>query len=778
MQDYKETDTVQDLYNEIEHLIDIPFEATCQSTQYKDFHYKQESEEPRNDYTFERPILIESDSDDIEEELPTPDQYCNQCDRPITSNQSLTVANNICHDCSSSSATKKPRSRSGSFTFTQIADKLKQSFGHSSSSNTLLAPGVKPVDRRKSMPTMDSLFDQQPQQLEPPSPVPSRPSSRASSFIEDVKQFLAPLSRKSSRNSMYQDYQQSSDPVLQKKSSHHSLLDAINICKPAKVKQAPSYERRIIQSDDTHNWSREDDEVMGIHQNNSWIGDAHSMENTIVPLRRKQIKKIESRQERTDIYINAYIECMKVETNLVPWIIKQTQKGPPDAWFGYTPPVREPKKIMGIFKRKPKENSNNLRAQQQQLGDDLLNRSTPLLQHRYSNSNLSASPSSFVYALDDQQVTSPVAMGYEEDQAYFEDQNYTPSLTTSLSPNSSTAEHAPRSSSLQPVSILKKKTFDELPQDEYDDTYYNDAQADFQTKTDFYQQPVKPKKDRKQRTSSGYDQQQMMMMAMMEQAPRSNSHYRSEFEHNGRDDYYNYPRSNDTSAPSSRRLNEEPAYCHDSIVLNKRRSSRRSTYEEEEDYYQPAPIDTRRWSKPTTNARYADEEHYLPQVVPDVKRRSNPIHLEEDYYQHSPTTDTRRIHKQEEEDYYSPISDSSEGKRRSRPIRQVHHEEEEYFQSAPIDTRRRSHMSQQEEEEEYYAPPTSRRRSKQSHKDYYGLGAKMTPFMMEEWEIALDDLCDLYPRLDRHYINDFLRSAQGDFVTAKEMIMEMIMDIR
>ncbi|CAO3657611.1 unnamed protein product [Mucor hiemalis] len=54
----------------------------------------------------------------------------------------------------------------------------------------------------------------------------------------------------------------------------------------------------------------------------------------------------------------------------------------------------------------------------------------------------------------------------------------------------------------------------------------------------------------------------------------------------------------------------------------------------------------------------------------------------------------------------------------------------------------------------------------------------MTPYMMEEWEIALDDLCELYPRLDRHYINDFLRSAQGDFVAAKDMIMQMIMEIR
>lgn len=61
-------DTVQNLYNEIENLIDIPFEATCQPIQAKDFHYKQDLSEPNNDYTFDRPILIESDSDDIEEE--------------------------------------------------------------------------------------------------------------------------------------------------------------------------------------------------------------------------------------------------------------------------------------------------------------------------------------------------------------------------------------------------------------------------------------------------------------------------------------------------------------------------------------------------------------------------------------------------------------------------------------------------------------------------------------------------------------------------------------
>lgn len=103
---------------------------------------------------------------------------------------------------------------------------------------------------------------------------------------------------------MYQDYQHS-EPQLEKKSSHHSLLDAINICKPSKPKQAPSYERRIIQHEEIVNCSREDNEVIGEHQSNSWQQDFNlgtNMENIIVPLRRKQIKKIESRQERTDIY--------------------------------------------------------------------------------------------------------------------------------------------------------------------------------------------------------------------------------------------------------------------------------------------------------------------------------------------------------------------------------------------------------------------------------------------------------------------------------------------
>lgn len=475
---------------------------------------------------------------------------------------------------------------------------------------------------------------------------------------------------------------------------------------------------------------------------------------------------------------------------------------------------------MGIFKRKPKENSASLRAQQQQLGDDLLNRSTPLLQHRYSNSNLSVSPSSFVYALDDQ-VTSPVASGFEEDQAYFDEQNYTPSLTTSLSPNS-TVEHAPRPSSSQPVSILKKTNSISRPHDDYENTVYYDEQEEYQNKQDYYQQPVISQKERDQRLLSGYEKQPMIMEHTPVSRRGSNS-YRPDLDRGG-EDYYNYDRSNDV--PSSHRQNEEPAYFNDSIVVNKRRGVRQQTYEEE-DYYQPPPIDARRRSKPIKQ-HYLEDEYYTPHIVPDEKRRSKPIHQsfdddyyqapsvndvkrrskslyhtheDEEYYQLPPVKDIRRISKQpqDEEEYYSPHSVTTEARRRSKPISQTH--DEEYYQPTPaIDTRRRSH-SPQEEEEYYQKPipsdsrrrsyllreedayfqtptPSDTRRSKQSHQDYYGLSAKLTPFMMEEWEIALDDLCDLYPRLDRHYINDFLRSAQGDFVTAKSMIMEMIMDIR
>lgn len=248
---------------------------------------------------------------------------CYRCNRLIpcdpSYNNTLSVSTSyVCEDCS-----KKKRSRSRSFTLegnnvlTMVADKLKQSFSSNNSSNVLLSPNSasKPVDRRKSMPSMNQIFSSQ-QSLEPVSPSISRPSSRASSFIEDVKQFLAPLSRKSSRNSLFQDFQRSTSPVdplsipkePKRKSSHSSLLSAINICKP-KNRTSQSYESEKTnhsftpQSDDC--WAQEDSEVMGINQRQQIEMSPEQLQiqnNVYIPLRRKQIKQIESREERMNIY--------------------------------------------------------------------------------------------------------------------------------------------------------------------------------------------------------------------------------------------------------------------------------------------------------------------------------------------------------------------------------------------------------------------------------------------------------------------------------------------
>lgn len=243
---------------------------------------------------------------------------CYKCNKQIpfepssSINNSLTVSNetvaaNVCSDCSTK---KRSRSRSfsmdGSNVFSQLADKLKNSFG-SNSGNQLLSPG-KSVDRRKSMPSMNATFSSSPQQLEPPSPVPSRPSSRASSFIEEVKQFLAPLSRKSSRNSMYQEYQQSSQLVTsegpKRKTSHNPLLDAMNICKPKQRQSPPNNVEDEV-------WTQEDDEVMHIHQRQHQLQHQDGTEYPLldveshsihIPLRRKQVKQIKSRQDRMNVY--------------------------------------------------------------------------------------------------------------------------------------------------------------------------------------------------------------------------------------------------------------------------------------------------------------------------------------------------------------------------------------------------------------------------------------------------------------------------------------------
>ncbi|KAI8379952.1 hypothetical protein EDC96DRAFT_473326 [Choanephora cucurbitarum] len=641
------SDTVQGLFDEIEHLIDVPFDQFAHEAEGRIGRTFNESIEPEETTTtnkFERPILIESDSDDVEEEEEqiVPRQYtllaCSKCSRPIPLNQSKLEAINICASC-----LNKKRSRSKSFTLDgnnmllQFADKLKTSLGASNSN--LLSPSTsKPVDRRKSMPSMNSVYADQ--TLDIPtatSPVPSRPSSRASSFLEDVKQFLSPLSRKSSRNSLFQDQAQS--PVGPKRSSSHSsLLDAINFCKPKQKRSpTPSYERRIInmtntRSEDEANWNQEDTEVFGVQQrcaSESQLIDKH------VPIRRKQLKHIESREDRINIYNNAYLECIELQTGLVPWIVKQTQKGPPDAWFGYMPPPRQPKKFMGIFKRKSKQaDSHSLRTQQLQLGDELLNRTTPLLNRQYSNGNLSVSP---------------------EDQ---------------LDPieRSNSAQRSKKSIS-QPISILKKtrssRQLNNSPQYIYDD-------------------PLVPEDDGF--SYEGYDPEDYELFSshdLYDKLPDYQAHHRDLYLD------YGYKHEHD------RKSNERKASFHDPNYSDSRSLQRRSSQRSMQ-YY--------------------------------------------DGLYHRNTQPPPPLYHGDEEDFYERFDYSDLSPKYQRP------------QSRSTQLRSRPQFSKR-----------------------YDLPARSNSYMSDDWDTTLDDLCHLFPRLDRRYVDDFLRSARGDFYVAKNMILDMIM---
>jgi hypothetical protein len=193
--------------------------------------------------------------------------------------------------------------------------------------------------------------------------------------------------------------------------------------------------------------------------------------------------------------------------------------------------------------------------------------------------------------------------------------------------------------------------------------------------------------------------------------------------------------------------------------------------------------------------------HYAaaPMRAPIRQRSSSSMVADRNRYNNS------RQQMMHEQDYHSPMDPPRRRRSRSRnedysyndaPV-PVYYDDmsSSYYDTAP--PVHSAHPSSSRRARDHYQPvshgaaamrsssnSSSRRSSLAANsnnrkpQDYYGLSAKLTPFMMEEWEITLDELCDLFPRLDRQYINDFLRSAQGDFITAKNMIMEMIMEIR
>lgn len=407
---------------------------------------------------------------------------------------------------------------------------------------------------------------------------------------------------------------------------------------------------------------------------------------------------------------------MEAPTDLVPWIIKQTQKGPPDDWFGYTPPAtREPKKVMGIFKIKAKSRGD-LRAQQLQLGDELLNRSTPLLHHRYSSSNLSVSPSANSMYMDNaDMVHSPsdiTPQDYDDGEEYFDgyhgQTSDIPIATANASVSPIQSSFSPledqltpstnRSQSVQPVSILKKTNSNrqlhrQQQQPDYPyDPYYQDTVPYDDIEDDEYQRQY------------------------------SHSTMYNDYE-------YENERPRNYGAPIP-----QP---HPPPPLRQRSSS-------------SMVADRNRYNN--SRQHMINEQDYHLSMEPPRRRRSSSRN--EDYYYHNAPTST----------YYD-------------------YDEQPYYDQPPTTRRGRDHYQPPPSTQQPATVRPSRRSSLVSNNNkksqgYYGLSTKLTPFMMEEWEITLDELCALFPRLDRHYINDFLRSSQGDFITAKNMIMEMIMEIR
>ncbi|KAI8967186.1 hypothetical protein BDF20DRAFT_902261 [Mycotypha africana] len=800
-------DIMQDLYKEIENLMDTPFkpfsshhhaplnshsEADASGHSVIDTFKedpaanttadvrRQDTPTESND-DHERPILIESDSDDIEEELLTPDQLqysfltCYKCGRiipfdpvvssnnrlsiPSSAGEAIEEAANICSECSSA---KKKRTRSRSFTgdvFNAVASKLKRSLSgnqdqyclsNNGSATSLLSPMAIPhLSRRKSMPTIHTAHDPQQSQswLEPPpTPTPSRPSSRASSLIEDFKHLLSPLSRKSSRNSMLCDDSNSHHPTPldskapSRKPSHSSILDAFNLHKAKQKSDSPSYERRLIKpsheeidSSDplNHHW----DDTPGEDP----YQEFHPDKCMHIPLRRKQVKQIASRQERIDLYNNAYLDCMQAETDLIPWILSQTQKGPPDAWFGYTPPPKEPKKILGIFKRKStstKAHGSSRAQQQQQLGEEISNRATPLLQRHLSNSSfhhLSTSPAALSSMSDQQpQVVDQGDSAYTDDlpdavqqkEQVFDDDDVEVPVETLH-----TSSHA-----VQPVSILKKPKINQresfiAPIDMYDDqalgidytdknivhrTYaemedmpYDDAFAPVTDEIHVYPQQLKG-------TLHGH---------------RNNSLLSSTHDHFVKDDERVLNRRKSNSSTYGRRR-KHSSTLHD------------DTYEQ---WMYPSP--------PTLQSRY-DEENTHPSVTTStaphyqtsIHRRNSRLEYNSRYHENS--------NAEEKNSHYFPAD------------HYAHHEQNEtsnansHFVGRKLSTTRR-HQPQPYHRYQDDAPykPKSNRSS----------------YFAEEWEYNLDELCDLFPRFSRDYLNEFLESAQGDFVTAERMILDRVM---
>ncbi|CAO3614062.1 unnamed protein product [Cunninghamella blakesleeana] len=85
------------------------------------------------------------------------------------------------------------------------------------------------------------------------------------------------------------------------------------------------------------------------------IGEQHT-----IHLKTKSARDVGTHNDRINAYNNAYFHCVMAKTDMVSWIKKQYNKGPPILMQQYVPtPKKSSKSFLNLFKRHSKSNDDN-----------------------------------------------------------------------------------------------------------------------------------------------------------------------------------------------------------------------------------------------------------------------------------------------------------------------------------------------------------------------------------------------------------------------------------
>ncbi|KAI9307847.1 hypothetical protein BJ944DRAFT_285898 [Cunninghamella echinulata] len=100
---------------------------------------------------------------------------------------------------------------------------------------------------------------------------------------------------------------------------------------------------------------------MSTHTNLPFLTPMHRIgEPHTIHLKTKSARDVGTRDDRMNAYNNAYFHCVMAKTDMIPWIKKQYNKGPPTLIQQYKPtPKKSSKSLFNLFKRHSKSSSDN-----------------------------------------------------------------------------------------------------------------------------------------------------------------------------------------------------------------------------------------------------------------------------------------------------------------------------------------------------------------------------------------------------------------------------------